>query len=49
MQGNVFSDGGIIGSGAIQILAAGQVRGNFSNLTIAAPVTVTRPPASPAD
>ncbi len=42
VAGNVISSGTIIGTtGAIQIVAAGQIQGNFPNLIASAPVTVS--------
>jgi hypothetical protein len=40
--GNVFADGIITGTGAVQIQAAGQVRGNLPSLAVSAPVTLNQ-------
>ncbi len=37
--GNVFSDGSIVGSGTVQVTAAGQIRGSIVSLNVGAPVT----------
>jgi len=40
VAGNVFADGTIVGSGNVQVTAAGQIRGSIVSLNVGAPVTV---------
>jgi hypothetical protein len=43
VAGNVFADGAIIGSGAVQLATAAQIRGNFPSLILSALITQTGP------